>query len=230
METGIQSSFIPQDAGEVKLTPSRISGGAGFSELILLLCIVLVVASGALAGGVFIYRQYLETANNSKRDQLQRAKQAFDPTLIQQLTRLDDRMHAGSILLAQHLSPTVFLDALGQATLTTVAFTTMGLEDNDLQHFNVRLSGLAQSVNSIALQAQVFGKNGVISNPIFTNIGRQQDGVHFNLSIIVNPKALNYEQLITAQNPQPAQQQQPQGSASPFGGTSGAPQAPTTKP
>src|SRR4051812_48432325 len=147
METGIRSSFIPQDAGEVKLTPSKIGGGAGFSELILLLCIVLVVASGVLAGAVFIYRQYLQTANNSKKEQLQRAKAAFDPTLIQQLTRLDDRMHAGSMILAQHLSPTVFLDALGQATLTTVAYNAMTFEDGDLQHINVKLTGLAQSVN-----------------------------------------------------------------------------------
>src|SRR5437660_1188893 len=105
MESGIQSSFIPHDAGEVKLTPPRLGGSSGFSELILLLCIVLVVASGALAGAVFIYKQYLQTATNSKKDQLQRAKEAFDPTLIQQLTRLDDRMHSGSSILAQHVAP-----------------------------------------------------------------------------------------------------------------------------
>src|SRR4051812_19335621 len=112
MESGIQSSFIPHDAGEVKLTPPRIGGGTGFSELILLLAIVLVVASGALAGAVFIYKQYLQPATNSKKEQLQRAKDVFDPSLIQQLTRLDDRMHAGSTILAQHVAPTVFLDAL----------------------------------------------------------------------------------------------------------------------
>jgi len=228
MESGIQSSFIPQDAGEVKLTPSRIGGGAGFSELILLISIVLVVASGALAGAVFVYKQYLETATNSKKEQLQRAKEAFDPTLIQQLTRLDDRMHAGSTVLAQHLAPTVFLAALSQATLTTIQFTSMAFDDNDLQHINVKLSGIAQSVNSIALQAQVFGKNGVIANPIFSNIGRQPDGVHFNLSIVVNPKAIGYEQSISAANPQPTQPTpQSQAPTSPFGGTSGAQQPQT---
>src|SRR6185503_7255542 len=196
METGIQSSFIPHDAGEVKLTPPKIGGGAGFSELILLLAIVLVVASGALAAGVFIYKQVLQTSTNSKKDQLQREKEAFDPSLIQQLTRLDDRMHAGSTLLSQHVAPTVFLNALSQATLTTVSFRAMRLEDADLQHISAKLSGVAQSVNSIALQAQVFGKNGVIANPIFTNIGRQPDGVHFDLAFVVNPKAINYQQIL----------------------------------
>ncbi len=219
METGIQSSFIPQDAGEVKYRPPKLGGGAGFSELILLLSIVLVVASGALAAGVFIYKQYLQTSTNSKKEQLQRAKDAFDPSLIQQLTRLDDRMHAGSTILAKHIAPSVFLNALSQATLTTVSFKSMRLDDSDLQHMSAKLSGVAQSVNSIALQAQVFGKNGVIANPIFTNIGRQPDGVHFDLGFVVNPKSISYVQMLQAANPQqsPVQQQIP---VSPFGGTS----------
>ncbi len=222
METGIQSSFIPQDAGEVKLTPPKIGGSAGFSELVLLLSIVLVVASGALAGAVFIYKQYLQTATNSKKEQLQRAKEAFDPSLIQQLTRLDDRMHAGSTILAQHIAPTVFLEALSQATLTTISFSSMTLESNDLQHVNVNFSGVAQSVNSIALQAQVFGKNAVVANPIFSNIGRQPDGVHFSLTMVVNPKSIGYQQMLAGANPQPTQPAQPQTQTptSPFGGTS----------
>src|SRR3569832_2851656 len=143
MESGIQRSFIPQDAGEIKITPPRIGGGAGFSELVLMLAIVLVVASGALAGAVFVYKQYMQTSLNSKKEQLQRAKNEFDPSLIQQLTRLDDRMHAGSTILAQHVAPTVFLDALSQATLTTVQFSNMTGEAADLAHINVKFSGLA---------------------------------------------------------------------------------------
>ena len=228
MESGIQSSFIPQDAGEVKVAAPRIGGGAGFSELVLLLCIVLVVASGALAGAVFVYKQYMQTSLDSKKQALQRAKDAFDPSLIQQLTRLDDSMHAGSTILSQHIAPTLFLDALSQATLSTIQFTSMQIDENDLQHINVKFNGVAQSVNSIALQAQVFSKNAVIADPIFANIGRQPDGVHFSLSVVLNPKVLSYEQMIAAQNPQsaqPAQQQQSQTPASPFGGESGGGQS-----
>jgi hypothetical protein len=232
MESGIQSSFIPQDAGEEKIAPSRIGGGAGFSELVLLLAIVLVVASGALAGAVFVYKQYMQTSLNSKKEQLQRAKDAFDPSLIQQLTRLDDRMHAGSTILSQHVAPTVFLDALSQATLTTIQFTNMAVDATDFAHVNVKFSGVAQSINSIALQAQVLSKNGVMANPIFSGIQRAADGVHFGLTLEVNPKAIGYEQMITAANPQaqqPAQQQTQQ--TSPFGGTAGQkPVTPTPTP
>src|SRR6185369_2114659 len=113
---------------------------------------------------------------------------------------------------------------LAQATLTTVAFTSMEIDDNDLQHINVKFAGIAQSVNSIALQAQIFSKNGVIANPIFSNIGRQPDGVHFSLTVVVNPKAIGYEQMLSASNPQPTKpaqtQTQTQAPASPFGGAS----------
>jgi hypothetical protein len=228
MESGIQSSFIPQDAGEVKLTPPSIGGGTGFSELVLLLCIVLVVASGVLAGAVFVYKQYMQTSLASKKAELQRAKDAFDPTLIQQLTRLDDRMHAGSSILAQHISPSAIFDALSQSTLTTIAFKSLKIEDNDLQHINLTFAGVAQSVNSIALQAQVLSKNGTMSNPIFSSIGRQPDGVHFNLTLSVNPKAINFEQLLSASKPQPTQQTQQQQSApSPFNGQTQPTQTPS---
>lgn len=222
METGIQSSFIPRDAGEVKLTPPRISG-AGFSDLVLLLSIVMFVASAALAGGVFLYKQYLQTATQAKIQQLQRDKATFDPSLIQQFTRLDDRMHAGSAILSGHISPTAFFDALSQATLTTIVFKSLNFDGADSQHLSAKLSGVAQSVNSIALQAQVFSKNGTIVNPIFSNIGRQPDGVHFDLSILINPKSINYEQNLNAalqqqqQSSQPVSQ--PQEPVSPFGGT-----------
>src|SRR5882672_5378640 len=222
METGIQSSFIPQDAGDVKLTPPRIGGGTGFSELVLLLCIVFVVASGALAGAVFVYKQYTVTSLNQKKDQLERAKAAFDPTLIQQLTRLDDRMHAGSSIISQHIAPSVIFDALSQATLTTIQYTSMNIDDADPAHITVRFTGVAQSVNSIALQAQVLSKNSVVTNPIFSGIARQSDGVHFSLAAVVNPKSISYETMLTAANPPPPAPAAaaPTPPPSPFGGTS----------
>ena len=220
METGIQSSFIPRDAGETTVTAPKLSG-AGLSDLALLAAIVLFVASAALAGGVFLYKQYLETATNSKIDQLQRAKQAFEPALIQELTRLDDRMHAGASILANHIAPSRFFQVLSQATLSTVAFRSLMFEAADKQHIAIKMNGVAQSVNSIALQAQILSKNGVIASPIFSNIGREPGGVKFDLSALVNPAAINYEQTYVESQAtaQPQSQSQPD-AGSPFGGTS----------
>jgi hypothetical protein len=192
-ETGIPTTFIPHDT--VTAVPVRKSGGGGLNDLLLLCGIVLLVASAALAVGVFLYGQFLQTQSASKVVQLQRAEAAFEPSLIEQLTRLDDRMHAGDTLLSAHIAPTVFFQALEQSTLQTVSFKTLDFEAPDAQHITVKMQGVAQSVNSIALQSDLFSKSGVITSPIFSNIAQQSDGVHFDLSAIVNPAAIQYSTL-----------------------------------
>jgi len=196
METGIQSSFIPKEAGKITSAPRPISSGAGLPELLILASVILLIASAALAGGVFLYRQFLQGQTVSKAAQLKRAEGAFEPSLIQQLTRLDDRMHAADILLNGHLAPSVFFDSLDQATLGTVSFSGLTLDSTDARHISIKMTGLARSVNSIALQADLFGKNSVIYDPIFSGIDHQPDGVHFSLTALVNSGAINYVQKI----------------------------------
>lgn len=218
MESGIQSSFIPQDAARPTQAPKRTSSGGGLGELSFLIAIVLFVASAALAGAVFLYEQYTISSAESKSEQLRRAKEAFEPALIHELTRLDDRMRAADLVLGSHIAPIALFDALQQTTLSTVSFKSLTLEVVDAQNINIKMAGVAQGVNSIALQADLFSKSGVLANPIFSDITRQIDGVHFNLNALVNPSAINYSRLINtagAGAALPAQTQEP---ASPFGG------------
>jgi len=218
MESGIQSSFIPQDATQQTRGPRAVKQ-SGLAELMLLVAIVLFVASAALAGAVFLYEQYVGSSSVSKSEQLRRAKEAFAPALIHDLTRLDDRMRAAESVLRSHMAPLAFFDALQISTLTTVSFKTLNLEVVDPQNMRVKMSGVAQGVNSIALQADLMSKNGVISNPIFSDINRQVDGVHFNLSAVLNPAAVNYVALLNAPSANAFPASQPAGAqpASPFG-------------
>ena len=220
-DTGIPTSFIPHDTAAAPSSAPRRSGG-GLNDLLLLCAIVLFIASAALAVGVFLYGQFLATEKSSKLAQLERAKAAFEPSLIQQLTRLDDRMHAADKLLSAHIAPTAFFSTLEQATLQTVSFETLELQASDASHIGIEMEGVARSVNSIALQADLFSKNGVIASPIFSDIARQQDGVHFNLSALVNPAAIRYAALAggaAAVQDLPVQQGSapPQSEPSPFG-------------
>ena len=212
METSIKSSFIPQDA----TVPQAIRPVArtGLADLLILIAIVFLVASLALAAGVFLYLQYLQTAKVSKFEQLERAQQAFEPTLIRELTRLDDRMHAADAVLGSHIAPTIFFKLLEQLTLETVAFTNLSFQGGDAQNTTIAMDGIARSVNSIALQADYMSKSGVITNPIFSNIDRRADGVHFNLTAIINPVPLNYAQFMSGAMVQPAPQGAPE---TPFG-------------
>lgn len=195
MDSPIQSSFIPHDATKISngYSPARSSGGAG--ELLLLVSIVFLVASGALAGGVFLYKQYLEAARTQKVNDLTRAKAQFEPSLIDQLTQLDARMRAAQDILASHQAPSVIFQALESSTLSTMSFDGIDYTAADPQHIKIHMRGTAQSVNSIALQAETFSKSAVITDPIFSSISREADGVHFDFTATINPAALNYSSL-----------------------------------
>ncbi len=195
MEAGVPNSFIPQDATSNSKPIRRYESG-GLSELVSLIATILLVASIALAAGAFIYNQYLQTQVAGKLKSIQNAQQQFDPTLVQQLTQLDNRMQTAQGLLSSHLAPSAFLAALNQSTLQTISFTTLDYEAPDNQHVSIKMTGVAQSVNSIAEQAQLFGQSGVLENPIFSDVDPQIDGVHFNLTADVNPSALSYEQYV----------------------------------
>lgn len=215
METGIKSSFIPQ-APIVGPSGRRGGGGGGAFDFLILIGLVLFVASATLAAGVFLYVQFLKSSNASKLDQLERAKAAFEPALIQELTRLDDRMRAADEVLGQHIAPTALFQLFEQLTLQTVSFTSFSFSTtNDVIQINMQ--GLAQSVNSIALQADLLSRSGTIVNPIFSDINRQIGGVRFNFAADVRREALLFRSLIQAPAPQTAPQQQ-EPAASPFGG------------
>ncbi len=193
MESGIQSSFIPRDAGQPQKI--RVAGSGGVGDLLLVLGIVALAASAALAGAVFLYQQYLRSSAASDIAQLKTAEQQFQPALVQQLTRLDDRMRAAQTILSTHIAPSAFFEVLNQVTLKTISYSNLDFQAPDPNHIQVKMQGVAQSVNSIALQDDLMSQSGVFTSPIFSNIDRQKDGVHFDVTALVNPSALSFSQL-----------------------------------
>jgi len=226
METGIKSSFIPQ----APITPARTEiRRRGSFDFFILLSLVIFVASATLAVGVFLYSQYLTTSAKSKLAQLDRAKAAFEPALIQDLTRLDHRMRGADQVLGNHIAPTELFHLLEQLTLQTISFSDFDF-NADGEGMSVTMQGLAQSVNSVALQADLLSKSGVITNPIFSNINRQTGGVHFDLTAAVTPASLRYLNIANPQAEITSQEAQAPTQESLFGTPGEATQATTTRP
>ena len=192
--TATQPSFIPRETPRSSEAPQRQKG---IGDLSTLISIVLLVASVALAGGVFLYKEYLNSSVASKVGQLERAKAAFEPSLIHELTRLDDRMRSASSVLGSHLAPTAFFRMLEQTTIASIAYTSLDFEAVDAQNMSIKMNGIAGSVNAIALQADVLAIGSMVRSPIFSNINREADGIHFDLSALINPVAINYAQTIS---------------------------------
>lgn len=168
------------------------SGGGGAGDIFILVAIVALAAALALAAGVFLYDRFLDANVQKKSEQLERARQAFEPALIQELVRLDSRLQAADDILARHLAPSELFSLLEELTLQSIEYDSMNYrvaEDNAIE---VRLRGKARSVNGVALQASVLGQHNAFVNPIFSNLDLVNDGVTFEVTAFVNPSALRY--------------------------------------
>jgi len=190
-------------------------------DLFFILAIIALAASCALGGAVFLYQQYLHSAITSDLASLERARAQFEPALIKELTRLDDRMHAGESILTTHIAPSAFFDVLNQVTLKTVSFSSLEFQASDSNHITIKMQGVAQSVNSIALQADLLSKSSVFTSPIFSDIDRQRDGVHFSLKAFVDPHAINFVELVGGSVPAAIPASEVAAPASAFGSGSG---------
>lgn len=194
MESGIKSSFIPHDTADAARAQQLRSGGLG--NLLVLITIVLFIASVVLGVGVFLYQQYLEASSSSKKADIERAKAEFQPALILALTRLDDRMRVAETILGSHIAPSGFLHMLEQATLTSISFSSLDFKADDPQKITIEMDGIAETLNSVALQAQLFSKNGMINSPIFSGINREGGGVRFNFAASMKPDFIRYAQFM----------------------------------
>lgn len=195
MESQIKSSFIPQDVGkEVR----KSSPGAG-GDLLVLGAIILLIASVSLAVAVFLYTQYLNTTIAGKQQSIDRARAAIEPALIEELARLDARMRSSGLLLSRHVAPSILFEALEQITLQSVVLTDLGLTTEAPDAIRLHIEGLARSVNSIALQSDLYSKSGLITSPIFSDINRDSNGLmHFEVKALINPNNFHYARLVEA--------------------------------
>ncbi len=200
MEVGVPTSFIPHDA-TTPLSPHHYEHEGGLTDLITLLAVVGFVASGVLAIGTYFYLQYVTSESAQMQNQIKTVQASLNTGLIQQITRLDLRMNTAESLLSTHIAPSAFFSALDQTTLTTVAFQSLTFNAIDAKGVALKMTGIARDVNSVALQADLFGKSGVITDSIFSGIDQQVDGVHFSVSGYVNPASINYTTLVTGQAP-----------------------------
>jgi hypothetical protein len=196
MESPINSSFIPTkiSLGE---RPREEYGSDAFDVMVLLGVIALVVA-GTMAAGVFLYKQFLANDLAAKKEQLNKAKKAFQPDLVRDLTRLDERISIAEGVLQSHIAPSAFFDVLSQITLKTIEYKGLEYEFTGTDSLHVVMNGRAASVNGIAYQARVMSTHPAIKNPIFSIGNITKDGVEFTVELDINPEAVNFASLISA--------------------------------
>ena len=191
MPEQFQTSFIPKKAVEGP-KPTRQAG----ADVFLLIAVIIFGVTVLAAAGVFLYEKFLVGAIVRKEESLARAQEAFEPDLIRELSRLDQKLSVSQDILAEHVAVSELFRLLEESTLTSVRFEDLKYSVMPGEGVTLAMQGAARSFAAIALQSDVFGKSRFIKNPIFSNLDLDEAGnVTFDFTATIDPSLLLYERV-----------------------------------
>lgn len=191
MQERVKTSFIPKASlqTERRGAPSRNPVG-----VVNVIATIILIAAIVAAAGMFLFEQFTIQNIERKRASLERARAAFEPATIKELSRLNTRLSVGASLLNSHVAPSRVFDELEAITLGTVRYGSFSLVEVTPGVFAISFSGEARSFNALALQSDAFGKSNVFTKPIFDGLNINDTGnVVFNFSSEVNLDQIRYQ-------------------------------------
>lgn len=201
MEQNFQTSFIPKKPMlEERAVASRPIG------LLVIVSIFILFAVLLASGGLYFYKGILTKNIAKMENDLNLAKNRFEPSKINQLQVLDKRLEASNTILSKHVAVSPVFQALQTLTMKTVRYTkfsySLGTEKDP--KIMVKMSGQAVGYRSIALQSDLFKKNKYLIDPVFSNLSLDEKGnVLFDLEFSVDPNFIDYKQMLLSESENP---------------------------
>lgn len=193
MENQFTTTFIPKKP----MVQEAVSSNAPVSRpvgILSSLSLVIFFITLALGGGVYFWEQYQVKKVALLADSVTKVEKEFEPQLITQLQLLDKQLRNANILVKNHSVASPLFDLLELSTLKQVQFGKFDYAVDEKAGIQVRMSGLADSYQSIAQQADVLGASTFLKNVIFSNFFLNPQGkVSFDLSFGITPEFLNFQ-------------------------------------
>lgn len=206
METRFQTSFIPKKSAASSIggvsAPSRHYGASIFMTI----STVLFILSLAAAGGIYAWKQYLISAQNTYKNDLAAREQQFNIDLIEQLKEENVKINMAEQLLQNHLALSQIFNIIGSLTIQNVRFTSMDLSTTDTASngIQVSLQGYGTSFSAVAFQSDVlnqldqYGLRNIVKNPVLSNPTAGADNtVSFGFEATIDPSSLSYERSVS---------------------------------
>lgn len=196
MDPKFQTSFIPKKPVET----SEKTSGSRMSVLLFISIIIFLVSLG-IAAFVFLEKKVLIQQISSDQQTIAKNKDSFDPGTIDSIVQLNSRIEVAKNILASHVAISPVFSFLNQATLKNVRFKDFNfsgstLDSNGQKVIAIKMNGIASSFETVASQADEFGKpdwRNIIRGTKISNLSLNNDGsVSFTLSATVVPDFLLY--------------------------------------
>jgi hypothetical protein len=191
METKFQTSFIPKSNLEQNVAQGGSRGPVGFFTFI---ASIIFFISVLVAGGVFGYNKYLESLVASSKDSLDKNIKSFEPQTIEEYVRLNSRIDSAKKLLDKHIAISYVLDFLEEKTIQSVGFSDFKYDVDAGGEASLTMNGQAKGYNSVAYQAELFGRERALKSPLFSNLDVDVSGnVVFNFTTRIDPVFISYK-------------------------------------
>lgn len=162
-----RSSFIPKQI--TGTTPVTVRRKRVFS-VVSFITGVLLVGSILAAGGVFLYRSYLERGLAEQRDALNAEYRKFDESEIASVKTFDRRLRLAEYLLAQHTSPSSLFDALEVNTKSSVQYTKFSYERRPSGGITLGITGVTDEFEKVSLQWMAYLRDEVLADATLTRL------------------------------------------------------------
>jgi hypothetical protein len=198
MDPNFQTSFIPKKPMVTERAVVTRSVGI-LTTLSFFVLFTVLLASG----GLFFYKTILAKNITEMQNQLEVAKNRFEPSKISELQLLDKRLRASSDILSRHIAISPVFQALSELTMKTVRYTKFSyvLGDEKDARVTIKMTGVAVGYSSVALQSDLFANNKNLINPVFSNLTLDDKGnVVFDLEFLVEPAFVDYKQMLLTQS------------------------------
>jgi len=184
-----KTSFIPQKSLTTAGGRKKSSSG-----LFFIISVIIFIIATALSIGVFSYKKIVEQGIESKAISLKRAKDAFDPGLIEDLTRLNSRIEMTKELLASHISLSPLLDFLEEFTLKNVQFNQFQVILLDSGQINLRVEGQAIDYATVVAQSDLLGQSRFLKDQLFSDVNLDNSGnISFTLKAKIDPNLVSFK-------------------------------------
>lgn len=198
MEQNFQTSFIPKKPMiEERAVASRPVSFLTVISIFIFFTIVITI------GGLYFYDGVLKKNIIQMENDLNLAKNRFEPSKIVQLQVLDKRLIASNEILSKHVSISPIFKALQSITMKNISYNKFSYDFNGEKNskITVKMSGIAVGYRSVALQSDLFTKNKYLIDPIFSNLSLDDKGnVLFNLEFSVDPNFVDYKKVLKTTN------------------------------
>ncbi|MEI6580978.1 MAG: hypothetical protein WCO07_02275 [bacterium] len=195
MDQNFQTSFIPKRP----IVEEKVSSSRSVS-LFTIVAIFIFFSALIGSGGLFFYKQILAKTKTTMENDLNLAKNRFEPATISRLKTTDRRLIAATEVLSKHVAISPIFQALESITMKTVRYTKFAYTLNG-DKVDVKMGGQAIGYRSVALQADLFSKNKNFIDPVFSNLTLDNKGnIVFDLDFSVDRTFVDYKQMIETIN------------------------------